>query len=154
MKSLKCILVILLVGTFVLSFLNQVENFQNTNNSVKAGAIQMYHDPDDYDYRLLGIKTTERCALKDRNLSNSLKHHDPDPTKAGSIQYNKQRFTDGVPIVNTLPSIKRDDFNTFPRFKYKKRKFPPVEKTQYYPYESILKPKKETKKKPKKPVEN
>jgi hypothetical protein len=141
MKSLKCILVILLVVTFILSFLKKVEHFQNTRNSVKAGAIQMYHDPDDYDYRLLGIKTIERCARKDKNLSKALKHHNPDPTKAGSIQYNKQRFTDGIPIENTLSSIDKDDFVTFPKFKYKKRKFPPVEKTDYYPYESILKPK-------------
>jgi len=119
----------------------------------KAGSINIKHRKDDYDYRLLDVTTRARCPRKGRNLSSAIKHHQANPEKAGSIKdYNRQKYTDGIPIVSSLPSIDRDDFIKFPVYKYKKRQFPPVEKTNYYPYlpyEIILpKPKKkDTKKK-------
>lgn len=146
MKFLKYFLIILLLFTFVITTRKQIETFLNPKNiqtnSVKAGAIPIYHDPDDYDYRLLGIKTKAICSRKDRNLSNAIKYHKPIPEKAGSIQFNKKNYIDGIPTVSSLPGIDRDDFQRFPTFKYKKRKFPPIEKTNYYPYESILPKKK------------
>ena len=57
----------------------------------KAGAIKMYRDPDDYDYQLLSVKTKALCSTKDRNLSNALKYHKPDPMKAGSLEFDKAK---------------------------------------------------------------
>ena len=130
---LKCILILL----FLLVLIKLSKRKESFTGS-KAGAIKMYRDPDDYDYQLLSVKTKALCSTKDRNLSNALKYHKPDPMKAGSLEFDKANYTDRIPTVNSLPSIDRDDFNRFPPFKYKKRKFPPIEKTSYYPYESIL----------------
>jgi hypothetical protein len=135
---LKCILILL----FLLVLIKLSKRKEPFTGSRKAGAIQMYRDPDDYDYRLLGVKTKALCATKDRNLSNALKHHKPDPKKAGSLDFDKVNYTDGIKTVSLLPSIDRDDLNRFPKFKHKKRKFPPIEKTSYYPYENILSTKK------------
>ena len=131
---LKCILILL----FLLVLIKLSKRKESFDGSIKAGAIKMYRDPDDYDYQLLSVKTKALCATKDRNISKALKHHKPDPMKAGSLEFDKANYTDRIPTVNSLPSIDRDDFNRFPRFKHKKRKFPPIEKTSYYPYESIL----------------
>mgnify|MGYP001166339647 CR=1 FL=1 len=134
MDCLKWVVIILLF----LSVVHLYKHKESFNGSVKAGAIQKRYDPNDYDYMLLGLKTFVRCPRKDRNLYKSLKHHDPQPEKAGSLQHNKINYTDGIPTVSILPSIDRDDFNRFPKYKHKKRKFPPIEQTNYYPYESIL----------------
>lgn len=134
---LKCILILL----FLLVLIKLSKRKEPFTGS-KAGSIQIYRDSDNYNYQLLSVKTKALCSTKDKNLSNALKHHKPDPIKAGSLEFYKANYTDGIPTVNSLPSIDRDDFNRFPRFKYKKRKFPPIEKTNYYPYESILSTKK------------
>lgn len=135
---LKCILILLFL-LFLIKLSNKKESFIG---STKAGAIQIHRDPDDYDYRLLGVKTIARCSPKDRNLSNALKHYNPLPERAGSIDFDKRNYTDGIKTLSMLPSIDRDDLNRFPKFKHKKRKFPPIEKTNYYPYENILSKKK------------
>jgi len=109
---------------------------------MKAGSIHINHPKDDYTYKLLGMQTTSVCPTKGRNLSEGIKHHDPQPHKAGSLDFKKMNYTDGIETVNSLPSIDRDDFKRFPTFRHKKRKFPPIEKTSYYPYETILSKKK------------
>ena len=45
--------------------------------------------------------------------ANAIKYHKPVPEKAGSIQFNKKNYTDGIPIVSSLPGIDRDDFQRF-----------------------------------------
>jgi len=150
MDNLKCILVFVIL--FLTLFPRRLtEHFGVPSiiesNPMKAGSIQIIHPKDDYTYRLLGMQTNSVCPMKGRNLSEGIKHHNPRPEKAGSLNFEKMNYTDGIPTVSSLPSIDRDDFKRFPTFKHKKRRFPPIEKTSYYPYETIL-PKKKTKKKP------
>jgi hypothetical protein len=152
MINLKCILVFIIVFLTFVPW-KRKEHFLVPNNiqsdPEKAGSIKKYHTKDDYSYRLLDMHTKEMCYKDLRNLSDSIKHHKPDPRNAGSLPLEGE-YTGRISTVSSLPSIDRDDFKRFETFKHKKRRFPPIEKTNYYPYETIL-PKKRKKKVP---VEN
>ena len=144
MKYFKCILVLLVLFLFYKMSYQLKEPFIPTQEDVnpeKAGSIDLYNDIEDYSYQLLDMKTTAKCPLTKRNLAKYLMYIEPNPQKAGSLSYRKINYVDGIQVVSNLPSIDRDDFKRFPIYKHKKRKFPPIEQTNYYPYESILKPK-------------
>ena len=144
MKYFKCILVLVVMFVFYKVSSKVKETFvskKDHSNPEKAGSIQQYNNVEDYSYRLLDMKTKAQCSLTKRNLAKYLTHVDPNPEKAGSLPHRLTNYADGVEVVSKLPSIDRDDFKRFPVYKHKKRKFPPIEQTNYYPYESILKPK-------------
>jgi hypothetical protein len=144
MKYFKCILVLIVLFFFYKTMNQRKEPFALKNdhaNPEKAGSIRRHNSPEDYSYLLLDMQTLGKCSLTKRNISKHLTHVKPNPEKAGSLPHRLTNYTDGIEIVSNLPSIDRDDFNRFPVYKHKKRKFPPIEQTKYYPYESILKPK-------------